>query len=702
MKKNKDYFTEYISLKSILQWLYTPIMILMLSLFSIGWKCNNDIELSLPLSPNNLIANAATSSLIELNWQDNSANEVGFKIEKKYIGESFIEIETVAPDVTSFNDIGFIEGITYYRVRAFNDNGFSEYSNEAKAILEEDCIESDPSWQNHSLTESLYDTFTADVVVIPDNDNIDGIFAFSDGSGATFSDFAILVRFNETGLIDIRNGDSYEADETVPYTLGICYQFRLAVDVTNHTFSVYVTPENTSETMIAMDYIFRTEQNTVTNLNNIGVWADDGGSLQVCNLTITSTEPTEPPAAPSNLDIQSISPNRIDLIWNDNSNNEQEFRIEKKISDGTFIEIATVPKNTEIFSDTSVAPETPYSYKIRAYNIVDYSGYSNEISTTTPPQPPPTDGIIIDHTCTKLTDIPVEYVAKVKEELSVHYCGRSHACQIYWPGLREVDSNGGGNWDYYYPSNDTPLSNNSRLDLVHYIGSDPGIEPHEYFGGNSDSPAWDSRPYPIETYLDAHPEINVAGIEWCGELHLTNQGANSNYVDGYIRAMSNLEERYNGANDRKITFVYFTTNTQYRDDDTDMGGSNLDEKQARAHLNNERIRAHCYENNCVLYDFADLDIYCPVDGNGDFDPNSDNWVKEPNRSAVISYSDETHDNELRNISFPVSYMGGPGNVNPIGWGNYNITYYHTTLAHAEIKGQAFWYLLARIAGWDGQ
>ncbi|MDY6933312.1 MAG: hypothetical protein SVZ03_03720 [Spirochaetota bacterium] len=312
------------------------------------------------------------------------------------------------------------------------------------------------------------------------------------------------------------------------------------------------------------------------------------------------------------------------------------------------------------------------------------------------------EAIIINHTCTKLTDIPAEYVAKVKEVLSVHYCGRSHACQIYWPGLREVDSNGGGNWDYYYPSNDTPLSNNSRLDLVHYIGSDPAIEPHEYFGGSSDHPAWDSRPYPIEIYLDAHTDINVAGIEWCGELHLTNQGANCNYVDGYIRAMSNLEERYNGANDRKITFVYFTTNTQYRDDDTDMGGSNLDEKQARAHLNNERIRAHCYENNCVLYDFADLDIYCPVDGNGDFDPNSDNWVKEPNRSAEISYSDETHDNELRNISFPVSYMGGPGNVNPIGWGNYNIEYYHTTLAHAEIKGQAFWYLLARIAGWDGQ
>lgn len=68
---------------------------------------------------------------VTLTWRDNSDNEEGFKIERKETGSEFVPIGTVLANVSEFTDE--TQAGTYeYRVRAFNDFGYSGYTNTLK------------------------------------------------------------------------------------------------------------------------------------------------------------------------------------------------------------------------------------------------------------------------------------------------------------------------------------------------------------------------------------------------------------------------------------------------------------------------------------------------------------------------------------------------------------------------------------------
>ena len=95
-----------------------------------------------------------------------------------------------------------------------------------------------------------------------------------------------MVRFNEQGSIDARNGIAYEADAAIAYAAGRTYHFRLTIDPTTHTYSVYVTPAGASEQTLATSYAFRTEQAAASSLANWGLIAEIG-SLAVSNFTIS-------------------------------------------------------------------------------------------------------------------------------------------------------------------------------------------------------------------------------------------------------------------------------------------------------------------------------------------------------------------------------------------------------------------------------
>ena len=48
------------------------------------------------------------------------------------------------------------------------------------------------------------------------------------------------------------------------------------------------------------------------------------------------------------------------MTWQDNSTDEQGFRIERSLDGMTFTEIATVGPNVQSYSDTGLTPETTY------------------------------------------------------------------------------------------------------------------------------------------------------------------------------------------------------------------------------------------------------------------------------------------------------------------------------------------------------
>jgi hypothetical protein len=84
------------------------------------------------------------------------------------------------------------------------------------------------------------------------------------------------------------------------------------------------------------------------------------------------------------------------LRWQDNSDNETGFKIERRPEGGGFAEIATVAANTTTFTDAGLEPAATYGYRVRAFNAWGDSGYSNiaTAATAPPPDTPPTLGAI--------------------------------------------------------------------------------------------------------------------------------------------------------------------------------------------------------------------------------------------------------------------------------------------------------------------
>jgi hypothetical protein len=166
---------------------------------------------------------------------------------------------------------------------------------------------------------------------------------------------------------------------------------------------------------------------------------------------------------------------------------------------------------------------------------------------------PPATAIIIDHTSTKLADIPIESINQAKTSLHVAYGHTSHGSQLVtgmsglysWKGSLYAFNNGGtgGALDL----RDTPFSGASDI-------------------GNPDRTSWASA---TRTYLNANPDINVIIWSWCGQVSSSTEAD----INTYLSLMAGLETDYPG-----VKFVYMTGH---------LDGSSL---TGNLHLRNEQIR----------------------------------------------------------------------------------------------------------------
>jgi len=72
---------------------------------------------------------------IQITWNDVSG-ETGYRLERRDENpNNWSVVASLLPNIVSYTDSGLIAGMQYfYRVRAFNTNGYSPYSNEASAV----------------------------------------------------------------------------------------------------------------------------------------------------------------------------------------------------------------------------------------------------------------------------------------------------------------------------------------------------------------------------------------------------------------------------------------------------------------------------------------------------------------------------------------------------------------------------------------
>lgn len=278
-----------------------------------------------PAAPSNLTARAAAATRIDLTWNDNSSSETLFEIERKTGSGAFAPLASVAAGVTTHSDVTVAAGTAYvYRVRSGNADGQSAYSNEAAATTPV----SPPAPPSGLTLLQVRQTRV--------------ILGWSDQSSSQ-THFEIERKLGSGGE---------------PFAL---------IGAVGAGSTVYNDTTVTADTA----YVYRVR---AVNAVSASGYSDE---------LAVRTLPT-PPAAPVEL-VATGGAARIELAWQDRSDNESGFKIERKSLAGEFFVIGTAPAGATSFADTEVQTGRTYTYRVRSSNGGGDSEPSNEASAA--PQP---------------------------------------------------------------------------------------------------------------------------------------------------------------------------------------------------------------------------------------------------------------------------------------------------------------------------
>ncbi len=277
----------------------------------------------LPAAPSNLGFGSITNTSIQLTWTDNSNNEDGFEIHRSLsAGGTFNLVATIGPNLTSYNNMGLTEDTEYfYRVYAFNTGGSSTPVNGSATTLPD--APAAPS----SLSTGTLTTNSIQLVWTDNSDNEEGFEIFrSLSNGGTYTSIGTtgpgVATFNDAGL----------EDDT--------------------------------------EYFYR-------------VYAFNSGGISAPAST-SATTLLQIPDAPSKLEATGNNICAVDLKWDDNSDNESGFELERSTTSSTtgFTRIQTLGPDVETYSDLTTENGNTYYYRIRALNDAGYSDYSNVASVS--------------------------------------------------------------------------------------------------------------------------------------------------------------------------------------------------------------------------------------------------------------------------------------------------------------------------------
>ncbi|MFH1052541.1 MAG: choice-of-anchor D domain-containing protein [bacterium] len=252
--------------------------------------------------------------------------------------------------------------------------------------------------------------------------------------------------------------------------------------------------------------------------------------------------------------------------------------------------------------------------------------------------------VIIDHNCCDLSKIPENFVTQAKQSFRVAYGHTSHGSQIV-SGMSLIQSTlysyGTGTGQLYFRDNGIP----GASDL-----------------GNPDRTTWATA---TRNLLNNNTNnINMIMWSWCGQANTTEAN-----IQLYLDLMSQLETDF-----PNIKFVYMTGHLYPPSGGGCVNGNN--------NLRNEQIRQFCMDNGKILFDFADIESYDP-DGEYFLDDCADDGCNYYNAQGA------------KTGNWAVEWCAAhPGECEDCSCA-------HSHCLNCQQKGKAFWWMMARNAGWDG-
>lgn len=283
-----------------------------------------NISTTIPAGPTGLTATALSDIRVNLTWTDNANNEIAFKIERKTgAGGTYVQIGSVGANAVSYQDNSVTCNTEYYyRIRASNGAGDSDYSNETN------------------------------VTTLPPPPPP----AAPSGLGASA---ASHTQINLSWTDNATNESGFSIERKI----GLSGTYTQLVTVG----AGVITFQDTGLTP-STQYYYRVR---ATN---------SGGSSDYSNDADATTQPPPPPpAAPSGLNAVGASGTSMNVSWIDNATNETSFRLERKTgSGGTYSQIASLGANITNYLDTGLAGSTTYYYRLLASNGSGDSAYSGE------------------------------------------------------------------------------------------------------------------------------------------------------------------------------------------------------------------------------------------------------------------------------------------------------------------------------------
>lgn len=392
---------------------------------------------SKPDAPTGLTTTEITFSTVTLAWVDNSLWESGFNIERSPDGITFTKIGSTAN--TTYKDSG-LSPLTkyYYRIVAYN--GFGS-----------------------SYTNSLGVTTKPLIFLLPPA-------APTGLTAATLSNSEIKI-----GWVDNSNNESLFKIERKGGT-GLGAGIFVEIGTVAEGIKTYTDTGLSANTK----YTYRVRAHNIMG--------DSGYSNEASSTTNFMILIPIAPLAPVNLTAIGPTSSRIDLLWEDKSNNETGFLIEKRSGMLPFVEVATVGANVVSYSDTGLAANTTYEYRVRASGAMFSSEYTNVASAKTKVLPTGITSIrlYIDSMGYFVDDVPftMDVAPLLKDDrtlLPIKYIIEPLGGDVQWDqGPQKVTVNLGGKTIMLWVQN-----NKATVDgvVVPIDSTDPNVMPINVYPG---------------------------------------------------------------------------------------------------------------------------------------------------------------------------------------------------------------------------